>query len=79
MWWSHHTSVSKWVIAETERALARHAGNESAPPEFVPIVLEEPPVPARPESLKSIQMDDWLRYVIAAVEASPPQSPGTKQ
>lgn len=78
VFWSSHAAQSKWVIAETERALARHRGDDSAPPDIVPIVLEGPPVPDRPASLQAIQMDDWLRYVLAAVEAAPPQSPGTR-
>jgi hypothetical protein len=38
-------------------------------PKIAPIVLEGPPPPTPPESLKSIHFDDSLRYVTAAVEA----------
>lgn len=73
LFWSSHAAASKWVVAETERALARQKSKDEALPDIVPIVLEGPPLPKVPENLKAIHMNDWLRYVIAVEEAKPPQ------
>ena len=76
LFWSSHAKASRWVTDETDRALARRGGKPDAPPDIVPIVLEGPPVPAPPESWKDIHFNDWLRYVIAAEEASSTRPPG---
>jgi hypothetical protein len=70
LFWSSHAAVSEWVLREAEYAVERR--RKSAPddvPDITPIILEGPPVPAPPDSLKHIHFNDWLRYVIAAVEA----------
>jgi hypothetical protein len=71
LFWSTNAAASKWVVAEAEHALSRQAGLPGNPPDILPIVLEGPPVPAPPDSLKDIHFNDWLRYVIAAEEAKP--------
>ncbi len=70
LFWSSHAAASEWVIREAEHALARRT--TSGPdqiPDITPIILEGPPVPRAPELLKHLQFNDWLRYVIRAVEA----------
>jgi hypothetical protein len=69
LFWSSHAAKSEWVTKETEHALKVRARSAPEHPDIMPIILEGPPVPLPPEALKSIHFNDFLRYVIAAVEA----------
>jgi len=73
LFWSSHARASEWVKKETDLALKRHNGDDSAAPDIVPIVLEGPPSPRPHDDWKAIHFNDWLQYVIAAVEAQPPR------
>ncbi len=75
LFWSSHALASQWVAAETDYALARHAGDDDAPPDIVPIVLEGPPVPLPPAKWKAINFNDYVRSVIAGEEAAPARRP----
>jgi hypothetical protein len=71
LFWSSHAAKSEWVIREAEYALAQQTKSRPAEvPEIAPVILEGPPVPAPPESLKHIHFNDPIRYVISAVEAA---------
>jgi GH24 family phage-related lysozyme (muramidase) len=78
LFWSSHAARSKWVIKEADYALARH-GREDDAPDFVPVILEGPPVPPRPERWSHIHFNDPLRDIITAETAArkpaDPQSP----
>jgi hypothetical protein len=66
LFWSSHAAKSDWVIREAEYALER--SKASSIPDIAPIILEGPPVPLPPTSLRDIHFNDSLRYVISAVE-----------
>jgi len=68
LFWSSRAAASEWVIREAEYALARQSASQDAP-DVTPVLLEGPPVPLPPDSLKAIHFNDALRYVIAGVEA----------
>jgi hypothetical protein len=70
LFWSKYAAASKWVLRETERALARKGGKNEALPDIIPIVLEGPPIPPVPDSLKHIQITDWFTWVMRAEEAA---------
>jgi hypothetical protein len=70
LFWSSHAAKSKWVIRETEHAIAcQKRSHPDEIPEIAPVILEGPPVAPPPESLKHIHFNDPIRYVISAVEA----------
>jgi serine/threonine protein kinase len=66
LFWSSDAAKSKWVTREAEYALKRRQGGTL--PEIAPIILEGPPVPPVPDSLKDIHFNDWVRYVISRAE-----------
>jgi serine/threonine protein kinase len=68
LFWSSHAAKSDWVIREAEYALKRSEREATPRLDITPIVLEGPPVPSPPSSLRSIHFNDPLRYVIAAAE-----------
>ncbi len=71
LFWSSHAAKSEWVIREAEYALAQQTKSRPAEvPEIAPVILEGPPVPPPPDSLKHIHFNDPIRYVISAVEAA---------
>ena len=49
-------------MEELRYALKRKAGNDFAPPEIRPVILEGPPVPEPPEELSHIHFNDYLIY-----------------
>jgi hypothetical protein len=69
LFWSWKAAQSEWVRREAEYALDRRSKSANATPDITPIILEGPPIPCPPESLKDIHFNDALRYVIASVEA----------
>jgi hypothetical protein len=65
LFWSRAARDSEWVRKEIQYALDRKAGNEVAPPEIVPIIIEgPPPVPAPPE-LAALHFNDPFLYFLA--------------
>jgi hypothetical protein len=65
LFWSEHARRSKWVIKEAEYALEC---SRRQPLEIVPLLLEGPPPPKVPESLREIHFNDPTRHVIFAEE-----------
>jgi TIR domain-containing protein len=72
LFWSRHAQQSEWVIREAEYALQHAKEAASEPPlEIIPILLEGPPPPQPPESLKDIHFNDPIRHIIFAEETAP--------
>jgi len=58
LFWSSAARKSKWVKRELEYALARKEGNDTAPPEIIPIIIEGPPPPKPPEILSHLHFSE---------------------
>ncbi len=72
LFWSSKAKDSEWVMKETNYALARRAGSGDGDPDIIPVIIEGPPPPAPPESLKDIHFNDSLLYVLAGHRTTPP-------
>jgi hypothetical protein len=59
LFWSMHSSASKWVRKELECALARKAGRDDLPPEIVPVILGSP-IPPPPPELAHLHFNDQV-------------------
>jgi TIR domain len=64
LFWSAQARESKWVLEEVRYALSRKSGNDSSPPEILPIVLEGPPPPPPPDELAHLHFNDYLLYLM---------------
>lgn len=62
LFWSSAAKKSKWVRKEAQHALKQKDGNEFAPPEIKPIILEGPPVPLPWKELAHLHFNDRLIY-----------------
>ena len=60
LFWSSAAKRSEWVRREVDYALRRKAGDDFAPPEIRPIILEGPPVVPPWEELAHIHFNDRL-------------------
>src|ERR1051325_6892849 len=65
LFWSRAASESEWVKKEVLHALKRKAGQDTAPPEIKPVILEAPPAKP-PDELGSLQFNDQFAYLINA-------------
>jgi hypothetical protein len=72
LFWSSRAKASEWVMKETEYALRRRARSANGDPDIIPVIIEGPPAPTPPESLKDIHFNDSLLYVLAGEESRPP-------
>ena len=72
LFWSSHAKTSEWVAREVNYALARQKSSGGLP-DITPVIIEGPPPPSPPDTLKDIHFNDSLIYVLAAVEAQPPK------
>jgi TIR domain len=70
LFWSNAASRSKWVVAEAEYALRFADKSDSQSPVIRPFLLEGPPIPTIPDSLKAIHFNDKFRYMILGSQAS---------
>ena len=68
LFWSSNAAKSEWVIREAEYALGVKNKSVRETPDITPIILEGPPVPLPPESLRHIHFNDVLAYVIAGLK-----------
>ena len=66
LFWSGAAKRSEWVRREVEYALRRKAGDDFAPPEIRPIILEGPPVVPPWEELAHIHFNDRLVWLMAS-------------
>jgi len=62
LFWSSSARDSKWVLNEVRYALSRKAGDDLAPPEIRPVIIEGPPIVEPPEELAHLHFNDKLRY-----------------
>jgi TIR domain len=62
LFWSSEAKRSKWVRREVRHALARQGGDELAPPEIRPVILEGPPIVAPWKELRHLHFNDPLVY-----------------
>lgn len=65
LFWSTAAKNSEWVMKEVRYAIARHAGDDMAPPEIVPVLIEGPPPVAPPAELKDLHFNDRFLYFVA--------------
>ncbi len=65
LFWSSAAKNSEWVLKEVRYAMERHAGDELAPPEIVPVMIEGPPPVPPPPELNDLHFDDRFLYFIA--------------
>ena len=70
LFWSSQAKDSEWVMKEIEYALARSAASENGDPDIIPVIIEGPPPPTPPDTLKDIHFNDSLIYVLAGVEGA---------
>ena len=64
LFWSSAARESEWVSKEVRYALARKGSND-APPEIMPVVIEEPWPPPPPE-LAHLHFGDHLLYIASS-------------
>ena len=62
LFWSTNAKESKWVLEEARYAIKRKGGNDLAPPDVIPVIIEGPPVPKPPEDLAHLHFNDYLIY-----------------
>jgi hypothetical protein len=62
LFWSSAARDSEWVLKEVRYALARKGGDDFAPPEIFPIIIEGPPIVPPPPDLKHLHFNDPLIY-----------------
>lgn len=63
LFWSQNAKDSKWVIMEAEYALARKHGDDDAPPEIKPVIIQGPPIVLPPPSLEHLHFNDRIIYL----------------
>lgn len=66
LFWSTAAKASEWVAKEWRYALNRHGGDETAPPQILPVIIEGPPPVSPPAELRSLHFNDPIIYFIAA-------------
>jgi TIR domain/Domain of unknown function (DUF4062) len=64
LFWSKAAKKSKWVRKEVRYALERKHGNEFAPPEIGPVLIEGPPVPRPWKELAYLHFNDPRIYLM---------------
>jgi len=74
LFWSTSAKASEWVAKEWRYALNRHGGNDMAPPQILPVIIEGPPPLSPPEELKSLHFNDPIIYFIKASSPKPSTS-----
>jgi hypothetical protein len=62
LFWSAAAKRSDWVLKEVDYAINRKGGNDAAPPEIKPVIIEGPPLIEPPEKLKHLHFNDRLIY-----------------
>jgi hypothetical protein len=62
LFWSNAAKRSKWVRKEIQYALSLKHGDEFAPPEISPVIIEGPPVPRPWKELAHLHFNDRMIY-----------------
>jgi hypothetical protein len=70
LFWSEAAKNSPWVVREIAYALCQKGGDNSIPPEIMPVPVEGPPVPPPPKYLEELHFNDPTLYFIKAEEAA---------
>jgi hypothetical protein len=70
LFWSTNAKESKWVLEEARYAIKRKGGDDSAPPDMIPVIIEGPPVPEPPADLAHLHFNDYLIYFMAPAQAA---------
>lgn len=66
LFWSSAAKDSEWVMREVTYALKRKGGDDLAPPEIRPVIIEGPPIVPPPQILSHLHFNDSLAYFLAA-------------
>jgi hypothetical protein len=69
LFWSTAARESSYVRKEIGYAIQLKGGQDEAPPEIVPIVIEGPPGPVPPEELAHLQFSDRVLYFLPRQKA----------
>ncbi|MFC1597016.1 protein kinase [Planctomycetota bacterium] len=64
LFWSSAAKKSTWVLEEARYALQCKGGDDTNPPEMVPVILEGPPPVEPPEDLKHLHFNDRFVYFV---------------
>lgn len=64
LFWSTAAKQSRWVMKEVDYALARKGGDDSAPPEIIPMIIEGPPPVKPPRRLSHLHFNDLFLYLM---------------
>ena len=64
LFWSNAAKKSKWVRKEVQYALDHKHGDEFAPPEIGPVIIEGPPVPRPWKELAYLHFNDPRIYLM---------------
>jgi hypothetical protein len=75
LFWSTAAKQSRWVMREVDYALNRKGGDEEAPPEIIPMVIEGPPPVKPPRRLSHLHFNDMFLYFMTKTK----RKVGTKQ
>lgn len=62
LFWSTASKESPWVMKEVDYAMRRKGGDDEAPPEIKPVIIEGPPLVPPPDNLKHLHFNDKLIY-----------------
>jgi hypothetical protein len=65
LFWSSAAKKSQWVMKEVRYALWLKKGDDQAPPEIVPIIIEGPPIVPPPAELAHLHFNDQFLYFIS--------------
>jgi hypothetical protein len=77
LFWSNEAKDSEWVRREVRYALARQAGDELAPPDIRPVILEGPPIVTPWAELEHLHFNDRLLYFMSRRLEAPMRTCGT--
>jgi TIR domain len=62
LFWSSEAKSSQWVRQEVRHALERRGGDDLAPPEIKPVIIEGPPLVEPWEELAHLHFNDRVLY-----------------
>lgn len=62
LFWSTAAKQSPWVLKEVTYAIERKRGDDLAPPEILPVIIEGPPLVPPPAELQHLHFDDRVLY-----------------
>jgi hypothetical protein len=70
LFWSSAAKNSRWVLEEVQYAMARNGGDEFAPPEILPVIIEGPPPVEAPPELAHLHFNDRMIYFMQPIRKS---------